>query len=144
MLVRQPASFQIYYIDRRLSIVLGLSGDMQHLTIYHNPTLYNNHLRELTFQITAAWGWVMFGINTFLTGSILGRIMWAIHHPSADTHTLSDFSHISRSTNKQTALKRPYTVAIEAVVESALVTWVGLLLFEIASFAPNGHITVRS
>lgn len=33
--------------------------------------------------------------------------------------------------------------ALEAVVESALVTWLGLLLYEISSLAPTGGITVR-
>ena len=35
-----------------------------------------------------------------------------------------------------------YSRALEAVVESALVTWVGLLLYEIETFAPTGGITV--
>lgn len=35
-----------------------------------------------------------------------------------------------------------YLTALEAIVESALVTWVGLLLYEIATFAPTGGITV--
>ena len=35
------------------------------------------------------------------------------------------------------------TVVMEAIVESAFVTWVGLLLYEISTLAPTGHITVR-
>lgn len=36
----------------------------------------------------------------------------------------------------------PYQLIIEAVIESALVTWIGLLLYEISSLAPEGHYTV--
>jgi hypothetical protein len=39
---------------------------------------------------------------------------------------------------------RKYATALRAVVESALVTWIGILLFEIASLAPSGHVTVGS
>ena len=60
---------------RNIFVVLGLSGDVQHLTVYQHTKFYQTHLRIITFQITAAWGWVMFVINTFLTGSILWRIM---------------------------------------------------------------------
>lgn len=35
-----------------------------------------------------------------------------------------------------------YAVVIEAIVESALVTWIGFLLYEIAAFAPTGHVAV--
>ena len=36
-----------------------------------------------------------------------------------------------------------YSVIAEAFVESGLVTWVGLLMYEISSLAPTGGITVR-
>lgn len=39
---------------------------------------------------------------------------------------------------------RKYVTALRAVIESALVTWFGILLFEIGSLAPSGHVTVRS
>ena len=38
---------------------------------------------------------------------------------------------------------RQYGTVVEAIVESAFVTWIGLLLYEICLFAPTGHITVR-
>lgn len=36
----------------------------------------------------------------------------------------------------------PYGLIVEAVIESAMSTWFGLLLYEIASLAPEGHYTV--
>jgi hypothetical protein len=39
---------------------------------------------------------------------------------------------------------RKYDNAFRAVIESALVTWVGILIYEITALAPTGHITVRS
>ena len=37
---------------------------------------------------------------------------------------------------------RKYDNAFRAVIESALVTWVGILVYEITLLAPTGHITV--
>jgi hypothetical protein len=37
---------------------------------------------------------------------------------------------------------RRYGNALRAVIESALVTWIGILIYEITSLAPKGHITV--
>jgi len=37
-----------------------------------------------------------------------------------------------------------YANALRAVIESAVVTWIGILLFEIGSLAPLGHVTVGS
>lgn len=54
-------------------------------------------------------------------------------------------SSISRTSNKANAAplrQTGYGVAVEAIVESALVTWVGILLYEISSFAPTGNVTV--
>lgn len=39
---------------------------------------------------------------------------------------------------------RKYATALRAVIESAFMTWIGILLFEIASLAPSGRITVGS
>ena len=36
-----------------------------------------------------------------------------------------------------------YASAIRAVIESAVVTWIGIVLCEIGMLAPTGHITVR-
>jgi hypothetical protein len=37
-----------------------------------------------------------------------------------------------------------YATAIRAVIESAVVTWIGIVLCEIGLLAPTGHITVRA
>ena len=39
---------------------------------------------------------------------------------------------------------RKYNTAIRAMIESAFVTWLGILILEITSLAPTGHVTVRS
>jgi len=44
--------------------------------------------------------------------------------------------------NKQ-ANSRKYITAARAVIESAVVTWIGVVLCEIGLLAPTGHITVR-
>lgn len=36
-----------------------------------------------------------------------------------------------------------HNVIVEAIVESALVNWIGLVLYGITSLAPQGRITVR-
>lgn len=59
--------------------MLGLSGDFQHLTVYQHTVKYETDLKNVTFEITAYWGWVMFAINSFLTGSILWRIVCVLH-----------------------------------------------------------------
>jgi len=38
---------------------------------------------------------------------------------------------------------RKYDNAFRAVIESALVTWVGILIYEITLLAPMGHITTK-
>jgi hypothetical protein len=37
-----------------------------------------------------------------------------------------------------------YATAIRAIIESAAVTWIGIVLCEIGLLAPTGHITVRA
>ncbi|KAI0818939.1 hypothetical protein BC629DRAFT_687834 [Irpex lacteus] len=111
-----------------VNALLGFSGDFQHLSFYHSTWLYTVMFKLYAFKINAAWGWFTFGINTVLSGAIIGKIIY-----------------ISRSTSKQNAAKpysgSRYNTALAAVTESAFVTWIGLLLYEIASLAPTGHIT---
>jgi hypothetical protein len=45
-------------------------------------------------------------------------------------------SNRSRRTNSK------YATVIRAVIESAAVTWIGIVLAEIGMLAPTGHITV--
>ena len=55
--------------------MLCWSADAQHLAAYTNYDFYENTLLEVTLKITVAWGWLMFAINTILTGAIIGKIM---------------------------------------------------------------------
>lgn len=48
---------------------------------------------------------------------------------------------LSRKTNNVSSGN--YSTLVAAIVESGFVTWVGLLLYGVASIAPTGHITVN-
>lgn len=37
-----------------------------------------------------------------------------------------------------------YATVVRAIIESAAVTWIGIVLTEIGLLAPTGHITVRA
>lgn len=63
------------YKPCHLSAVLCWSADAQHLAAYHHYDFYQNVLLEVTLKITVAWGWLMFTINTVLTGAIFGKIL---------------------------------------------------------------------
>lgn len=55
------------------------------------------------------------------------------------------FSYVSRNipSEKVSGMDRSqYSTLIASIVESALVTWLGLLVYGIATVAPQGHITV--
>ncbi len=121
--------------------VLGLSGDFQHFTIYRNPDLYDQRIWEITLQISAAWGWFTFSINTIMTGSILGKILYDCTIASS----IAPLSLLNSYTARRNGLvtRQRSGIVLEAIVESALVTWIGLLLYEITTFAPTGHISVR-
>lgn len=112
-----------------ITALLGFSGDFQQLAIYRSLDLYNDHIVMIALDVNAAWGWCIFTVNTILTGSIIGRIIYA--YRSANAHLESSVSN------------QPYSTIIKAFVESALVTWIGLLLYEIASLAPTGGITAN-
>ncbi|KAI0093963.1 hypothetical protein BDY19DRAFT_989487 [Irpex rosettiformis] len=111
-----------------MNALLGMSGDFQHMWFYHNTWLYTIGFKLRTLKINMAWGWFTFSINTILTGGIVGKIV-----------------HASRSADRLNIAHpyggNPYRVALAAVIESALVIWVGLLLYEIAELAPTGYIT---
>ncbi len=52
------------------------------------------------------------------------------------------FRYVSRMTKGNNSVL-PYGVLLEAIIESASVTWVGLLFYEITATAPtHGRITV--
>ncbi|KAI0791544.1 hypothetical protein BC629DRAFT_369049 [Irpex lacteus] len=103
------------------NFVLGLIGDFMNFIFYTHPESYNTKWNALSFNISAIWGWCIFATNTILTMAIIGKILY-----------------VSRSSRNV----KHYRVVLEAIVESAAVTWVGLLFYEIAATAPtHGHIT---
>ncbi|PSR74170.1 hypothetical protein PHLCEN_2v10126 [Hermanssonia centrifuga] len=57
---------------------LGLSADLLSIEAYYNPGFYQDKLVEISSQITIAWGWIMFFVNSLLTGSIVGRIVYVM------------------------------------------------------------------
>ena len=63
-----------YFWPNTVLSVLCWSADAQHLAAYKHYDFYENTLLEVTLQITVAWGWLMFTINTILTGAIIARI----------------------------------------------------------------------
>ncbi|KAI0724366.1 hypothetical protein C8T65DRAFT_563789 [Cerioporus squamosus] len=105
-----------------INALLCWSADAQHLAAYTHYDFYENTLLEVTLKITVAWGWLMFAINTILTGAIIGKIFY--------------IARLSGQLNV-------YETVLRACVESAVVTWIGLLLYEICSLAPNGHVVTN-
>ncbi|KZV93245.1 hypothetical protein EXIGLDRAFT_768255 [Exidia glandulosa HHB12029] len=108
-----------------INALLCWSADAQHLAIYHHQELYENVLLDVTLKITVAWGWLMFAINTTMTGLILYKIL-----------------SVSRGV-ENTKSRLQTAVVVRALIESATVTWIGLLIYEIASLAPTGGITTN-
>ncbi|KAF8481850.1 hypothetical protein DFH94DRAFT_410415 [Russula ochroleuca] len=113
-----------------LNALLCWSADGQHLAIYSNEEFYEKTLLPVTLDITVAWGWSMFFANSLMTGGIIYKIAWA-------NRTVQS---LRESGGKKS---RKYVTALRAVIESALVTWFGILLFEIGSLAPSGHVTTN-
>ncbi|KAI9444717.1 hypothetical protein H4582DRAFT_1805927 [Lactarius indigo] len=114
------------------SALLCWSADAQHLAIYLDRDFYENTLLPVTLNITVAWGWFIFLINTLLTGGILYKFIWV--------------TRVKRGLRNDGLLllsSQKYDNALRAVIESALVTWIGILIYEITSLAPMGHITTN-
>ncbi|KAI0342527.1 hypothetical protein BDW22DRAFT_1429353 [Trametopsis cervina] len=109
-----------------LNALLGFAANGTLLSFYHDGSDYGS-MQAVSFKISVAWGWFIFAVNTVMTLAIMGRIFIVSRHSTGTSST----QHIVQ-----------YSVVIEALSESAFVTWFGLLLFEIASLAPTkGHIT---
>ncbi|KAH8992509.1 hypothetical protein EDB92DRAFT_1858249 [Lactarius akahatsu] len=113
-----------------MNALLCWSADAQHLAIYFNRDFYENTLLPVTLDITVAWGWFVFLINTLLTGGILYKLIWA----TRARRGLRNDGLLLLSSPR-------YDNALRAVIESALVTWIGILIYEITSLAPMGYIT---
>ena len=67
-----------YFWPNTVPSVLCWSADAQHLAIYTHPDEYERVLLPVTLKITVAWGWLMFTINTALTGLIIWKIVWVL------------------------------------------------------------------
>ena len=127
---------------------LGLAASASTLAVYRHKgdTAWASHVSVVMLKMGAAWGWSMFAINTTLTTSILVKITYV--RPSLESCSIShDSVSLSRVAHSSRAMsyshkKMPYASAIEAIVESALVTWIGLLFYEVTALAPEGHYTV--
>ncbi|KAI0089389.1 hypothetical protein BDY19DRAFT_942180 [Irpex rosettiformis] len=90
-------------------------------------TCYYNHLEPFAFKMNVAWGWATFAINTIMTLAIMAKILLVC---LTSPQPMMGQNRIH------------YGIILEAISESALATWVGLILLEIASLAPTkGHIT---
>ncbi|KAI0093962.1 hypothetical protein BDY19DRAFT_288825 [Irpex rosettiformis] len=124
---RRRWAFWLPTIAIIVNALLGLSGDFELLSYYTNPERYTLSLQVNAFRINAAWGWFTFTINTALTGAIVGRIICMSRY--ATRHNASRPYGGNR-----------YNTVVAAVVESALVTWIGLLLYGISTLAPTGDV----
>ncbi|KAI0337083.1 hypothetical protein BDW22DRAFT_1034973 [Trametopsis cervina] len=108
--------------------VLGFAGDFQYLFVHGNALQTSNHLLHSAFKISAVWGYCMLALNAALTGAIIGKIL-----------------HAARRVAQQSSCEyngQQYMLIVEAVIESALVNFLGILLYEIATFAPTGNVEV--
>ncbi|KAN0134269.1 hypothetical protein V8E53_007767 [Lactarius tabidus] len=128
--------------------LLCWAADFQHLAIYVNREYYENTLLPITLNITVAWGWFIFVNNTLMTGGILYKIMldnFCIYVRTPNFYYSRWPSYAVRSLRHEGVLvlvcSRRYDNALRAVIEPALVTWIGILIYEITSLAPKGHIT---
>ncbi|KAI0336005.1 hypothetical protein GY45DRAFT_1430191 [Cubamyces sp. BRFM 1775] len=105
-----------------INALLCWSADAMHLAAYTHYEFYEGVLLDVTLKITVAWGWLMFAINTVLTWAIITKI-FSVSQPHGQLRT--------------------YKTVLRACIESALVTWIGLLLYEICSLAPEGHVVTN-
>ncbi|KIP09942.1 hypothetical protein PHLGIDRAFT_115925 [Phlebiopsis gigantea 11061_1 CR5-6] len=110
-----------------LNTMLGLSSNFQFLTFYTHRAEFPNML-QVTYELNAAWGWCMLGINTVLSSLTIWKIVRV--------------SRTARPAPGSTGLGR-YSVVVEAIAESALVTWIGLVLYGVGSLAPQGKNTTH-
>jgi hypothetical protein len=95
---------------------------------------------EAAHWLIVAWAWIFFAINTSLTASIMIKIMYvsklslffllhlahcdAIRRSATNRSTMLNDSHENRSI---------YRTVIRAIIESSLITWMGLLFYSITS-----------
>ncbi|KAI0705826.1 hypothetical protein BC835DRAFT_1409892 [Cytidiella melzeri] len=109
-----------------INAILGFSGDIQYLLSEGDGgQIFNNHL-QVAFKTTAAWGYCMLAINAVLTAAIIGKIIYVALKMS--------------KLHSDAGSRIPYHAIVEAIVESAFINFLGILLYEIATFAPTGNV----
>ncbi|TFL01386.1 hypothetical protein BDV98DRAFT_507867 [Pterulicium gracile] len=95
-----------------LNTLMCGSADAFHLAIYFRTTEYfETALLPAVILAGVVWGWIMFALNTVLTSMILLRIVYMYKETGSEL----------------------YASIVHAVVESAMVTWFGLLMYEVLS-----------
>lgn len=107
--------------------LVGYASNFLDLVAYQSMDAFEAHYEKTVFEVNAAWGWSMFAVHTVLTGSIIARIIYSTRKARHESIVRPRIG--------------PHSVLLEAIVESALVSWVGLLLYGITAVAPEGHIT---
>lgn len=109
------------------SFCLAVAATLLPLAIFHDTPFCVVKYRGLSVVLMAAWGFIMLTMQTVLTGCILFRVaVCTLRRPGVS--------------NSPRSLQM-YTVLLSALVESCVVTWVGLFTYELASFVPKGYIT---
>ncbi|KAI0752502.1 hypothetical protein C8Q80DRAFT_1146434 [Daedaleopsis nitida] len=59
------------------TIFLCLSADAQHLAAYTHYDPCKTKLLKVSLNLSIAWGWLIFTINSLMTGAITGKIIVA-------------------------------------------------------------------
>jgi hypothetical protein len=139
--------------------VLGFSGDIQFLLSHGD--LMTNHFVHVALKITVAWGYCMLVINAVLTGGIAGKIMCVslatvspldllyfvslrhLYKTLTVFHRRLVARNATSTSSLSGSLRVSYKVVVEAIIESALINLVGILLYEIATVAPTGKVEVN-
>lgn len=119
--------------------VLGIAEDCSFLSAYHSSTEYES-LRPFIFRMNVAWGWALFGVNTIMTSAIVIKILSVEVHFTLTNSPLMLFLMYSlfyrqrmQSTIQVGQRPLPFQISLHVLCESALVTWIGLALLELAS-----------
>ncbi|KAI0089410.1 hypothetical protein BDY19DRAFT_102283 [Irpex rosettiformis] len=110
-----------------VNFLFGVTEDCLFLSFYHGSSAYYARMELYSFKMNIAWGWATFAINSIMTIAIMMRILFVFRSSSGISIGQRRVQH---------------SVVLEAISESALVTWIGIVLLEIAELAPTrGHVS---
>ena len=121
--------------------VLGIAEDCSFLSAYHSSTDYGS-LRPFIFRMNVTWGWALFAVNTIMTSAIVVKILLVkvpyMHVCSFSLMLLFFMSSLSYHNRIQPTIQvgqrsLPFQISLHVLCESAVVTWIGLALLELAS-----------